>query len=554
MITKEQIDEIREKTDIVDLIGEYLPLKKVGKNYRALCPFHTEKDPSFYVNPEKKIFYCFGCQTGGDALTFVMKYENLDFPSALEKLGKRVGVNIVRGSAQDKYEDLYEANEFAANFYNLALEKDSDQRGLNYLRQRKITQDTIKRFKLGYAPPAGGLIAEARKKNFAIEKLIKIGLVSADRRWEHFRARVIFPIFNLGGRIIGFGGRGIDERIEPKYLNSPESPIFKKGDALFGLYQARDSIRARNSALLVEGYFDQISLFQAGILNVVAPLGTAFTESQALLLSRYCKQVYLFFDGDMSGIRAALRAIGLLINVQVGVKVVNLPEGKDPDSFVNEKGERGVNELIESAQDFLDFYREAKGFKNIEEEISLIKEIAQILRMINDPIRFEKYLRYTSKLFEISEDSLRKEIAGQKKDREEVGRKTVGLDPEIKIFATSISSDEKFKIAQNYLDPDDFSNKELNFVFSELKKREKIDFSSVLSLISDETMKKALMNLALFEQSIDDSEFERMIKKFKIKREIQQTRRLLGEAVRKGDDGAIKALQMRLIELKKFSL
>ncbi|MEO0226379.1 MAG: DNA primase, partial [candidate division WOR-3 bacterium] len=340
MITKEQIDEIREKTDIVDLIGEYLTLKKVGKNYSAICPFHTEKDPSFYVNPEKKIFYCFGCQTGGDALTFVMKYENLDFPSALEKLGKRVGVNIVRGSAQDKYEDLYEANEFAANFYNLALEKDSDQRGLNYLRQRKITQDTIKRFKLGYAPPAGGLIAEARKKNFAIEKLIKIGLVSADRRWEHFRARVIFPIFNLGGRIIGFGGRGIDERIEPKYLNSPESPIFKKGDALFGLYQARDSIRARNSALLVEGYFDQISLFQAGILNVVAPLGTAFTESQALLLSRYCKQVYLFFDGDMSGIRAALRAIGLLINVQVGVKVVNLPEGKDPDSFVNEKGER----------------------------------------------------------------------------------------------------------------------------------------------------------------------------------------------------------------------
>lgn len=416
MITKDQIEEIRQRTDIVELIGEFLPLKKVGKNHRTLCPFHTEKDPSFYVNPEKKIFYCFGCQVGGDAVTFLMKYENLDFASAIEKLGKRVGIQIARGTTRDKYEEYYEANEFAANHFHAFLKSEKGRKGLDYFVSRGLTQETIDQFKLGYVPISGILVNAARQKAFKIEKLIKVGLVSQDRGYEHLRERAVFPIFNLGGRVIGFGGRRIDDKVEPKYLNSTESPIFKKGDALFGLFQAKDSIKVKNLALLVEGYFDYLSLYQAGITNVAAPLGTAFTENQASLLSRFCKKVQIFFDGDLSGIRAALRAIGLLINVQVEVGVITLPEGKDPDLYIREKGIQSANELIASAKDFLDFYRQAKGYKNLEEEITLIKEIAQILGMINDPIRFEKYLRHTSKLFEISEESLKKAIFGKKRE------------------------------------------------------------------------------------------------------------------------------------------
>ncbi len=552
MITKDQIEEIRERTDIVDLILEYLPIKKVGKNFRSLCPFHTEKDPSFYVNPEKQIFYCFGCQTGGDAVTFLMKYENLDFRSAVEKLGKRVGVLITRDTTRDRFEELYEANEFASNFYHTMLGKEVGRRGLNYLLNRGVTRATIDKFKLGYAPLTGGLIEAAKRKGYRDQKLIKIGLISAERNWEHLRDRVIFPIFNLGGRIIGFGGRRIDDKVEPKYLNSPESQIFKKGDALFGLFQAKDSIKLKNAALLVEGYFDQNTLFQAGIYNVIAPLGTAFTENQALLLSRFCKRVNLFFDGDMSGIKAALRAIGLLINTQVEVRVVTLPTGIDPDTYVKENGVEAVDGLIETAKDFLDFYRQAKGFKTLEEEIALIKEIAQILGMINDPIRFEKYLKHTSKLFEISEESLKKEIFGKKK--EAPTPKSLKSTLELKVFSLAISSPEKFRICKEYLSHEDFDDLELSNFYKTLADKDKFDYATALAVIENEEKKKLLVNLAINEERLSDASFVDVIKNFKFKRMERKIKRLLSEAVKNKDEKAIDEYQKKLLELKKFYL
>lgn len=551
MITKEQLEEIREKTDIAELIGEYLPLKKVGKNLRALCPFHSEKDPSFYVNPEKRIFYCFGCQVGGDALAFVIKYENLDFPSAVEKLGKRVGISITRGVALDKYEEYFAANEFAAVFFHSILAKDLGRRGNSYFTHRAVTRETIEQFRLGYAPVGGGLTRAAKQQGFGVEKLIKVGLVTEDRTWEHMRDRVVFPIFNLGGRVIGFGGRRIDERNEPKYLNSPESPVFRKGDGLFGLYQARDSIKLANMVLLVEGYFDHISLFQAGILNVVAPLGTAFTENQARLLSRFCKRVSIFFDGDLSGIRAALRAIGLLISTQVEVKVVSLPSDRDPDSFIREKGSAGVNQLVTSAVDFLDFYKQAKSCKSLEDEIALIKEIAQILGQINDPIRFEKYIKHTSKLFEISEDSLKKEILGKK--REVAPPKPAERGLEMMILARALASEELFAIAKDTLTYEDFEDKQIAGLFKELAGRAKVDFNSALELLEDEAKRKSLIDIGVSEEKIDRLAFDRMVKKFKQQREEKRIKKLLNEAARNKDEKAIQEYQRRLLEIKKFS-
>jgi len=551
MITKEQLEEIREKTDIAELIGEYLPLKKVGKNLRALCPFHNEKDPSFYVNPEKRIFYCFGCQVGGDALAFVIKYENLDFPSAVEKLGKRVGINITRGVARDKYEEYFDANEFAASFFHSVLSKDGGRRGQSYFAHRGVTKETIEQFRLGYAPVAGGLAHAAKQKGFGVDKLVKVGLVTKDRTWEHMHDRIIFPIFNLGGRVLGFGGRRIDERNEPKYLNSPESPIFKKGDGLFGLYQARESIKLANMVLLVEGYFDHISLFQAGILNIVAPLGTAFTENQARLLSRFCKRVNIFFDGDLSGIRAALRAIGLLLSAQVEVKVVSLPPDRDPDSFIRERGTDGVNHLVTSATDFLDFYKQAKSCTSLEEEIALIKEIAQILGQIHDPIRFEKYLKHTSKLFEISEDSLKKEILGRKKEMMPTKPAQHGL--EMIILARALGSCELFAIAKETLTSEDFEDKDIASLFKELAGRDRADFNSALELLEDEVKKKILIDIGVSEEKTDLLAFEGMVKKFKQQREEKRIKKLLNEAARNKDEKAIQEYQKKLLDIKKFS-
>lgn len=540
MVEREKIDEIVRQTDIVDLISQYIQLKKVGKNYRALCPFHSEKSPSFYVSPEKGIYYCFGCKKGGNAISFLMEYEHLDFPDALKRLAKNLGIEIDT-TKNLKYKELYEVNEFATQFYSLVLAKEIGRRGQNYLKERKIESEKLNEFRLGYAPSSGGLITFMRQKGVNIERLINAGLVSQNR--EIFHDRIIFPIFNLAGRVIGFGGRGIDDNIQPKYLNSPETPIFKKGEILYGLYQAKEYIKAKSETILVEGYFDLLSLFQSGFKNICAPLGTAFTENQALLISRYARKANILFDGDISGIKAALRAIGILINAQVVVHIVVMPEDYDPDEFIKEKGKEALNELIISAPDFFTFYRNVIKVQSVEDEANLIKELLEIISKIQDPIRLDRYLKHTAQLFDIPIDILRKKLGTgySSKKPSELEKKVKQIpNQEEKLIILILNNLKYINKVKEIISTDDFSDSRMKNLFEMLTKNENFSIQEFVDLKIEEDLKSRLLASLIESEKLYEEDFVHSLNLYKKKIIRTELKAKISEAIRSGDDESLK--------------
>ncbi|KPJ71122.1 hypothetical protein AMJ52_09045 [candidate division TA06 bacterium DG_78] len=547
MIEREKIEEIKRQTDIVSLISEYVPLKKVGKNYRALCPFHSEKFPSFYVNPEKGIYYCFGCKKGGNAINFLMEYEKMDFPDAVRKLAKNLGIEIDTTKGL-KYKELYEVNEFACQFYSLCLSKDIGRRGQNYLTSREIILNKLKDFRLGYAPASGGLVTFMRQKGVSIERLNRAGLISMNH--EIFRDRLVFPIFNLSGRIIGFGGRGIDDYMQPKYLNSPETPIFKKGSALYGLYQTKESMRTKNKALLVEGYFDLLSLYQKGFTNICAPLGTSLTEQQAILISRYTKRVNILFDGDMSGIKAALRAIGLFINAQVDVYVSSLPEELDPDTFIHQVGVDELNKVIESAPDFFHFYKDAVKVDTVEQEVALIKDLIQIISNIQDPIRFDRYLKHISHVFGINEDTIKREMEGKKPLREQKPIRKLKVTQEERLMAMILNAKDHFPLAKEILSPDDFNQEDIKRLYKTKLKNECFDIDD-LSTAADESLREKMYSIIMKEEPVSKEAFLDAL--FRYKSTIEERRILakIGQLSKNGDVKSMGEYRKKLDILKE---
>ncbi len=357
-------DRVREATDIVDLIGRYVTLKKAGKDFKALCPFHKEKTPSFYVIPDKQIFHCFGCGASGDVFTFLMKYENITFMEALKRLAAEAGIELPTTPAARKQmsqnERLYRANELALKFYQMQLKK-APREVTDYLKERGISPQTMERFKLGWAPDMwDGLVKYIEKFNYPTEDFLKAGLLQKSERSTHvydrFRARLMFPIFNTSEKVIAFGGRILSETPEaPKYLNSPESSIYQKKTILFGLPQARQAIRAQGFVLVVEGYMDVLQLAQAGFANVVATSGTALTEEHAHLIRRYTRRCILCYDADTAGIKAAMRGGQLLFNEGLDTEVVLLPPGEDPDSIIRKHGKAAFEKHLQQRQPFFDF-------------------------------------------------------------------------------------------------------------------------------------------------------------------------------------------------------
>lgn len=558
MIEQEKIEEIKRQTDIVDLVSQYFPLKKLGKNYRALCPFHSEKTPSFYVSPEKGIFYCFGCKKGGNAINFLMEYEKMDFPTAVKSLAKRLGIEIETTKGL-KYKDIYEANEIACQFYALCLTKTIGKRGQDYLVDRKIDIEKLQDFRLGYAPSSGGLLTYARQKGLSKQSLSKAGLISqstSSRSLEVFRDRLIFPILNLSGRVIGFGGRSIDDQHKPKYLNSPETPTFKKGDILYGLYQAKKAMRTKNEAILVEGYFDLLSLFQRGINNLCAPLGTSLTEKQAMLVSRFAKKVNILFDGDLSGMKAALRAIGLLINAQVDVFVTSLPEDSDPDRFVNESGVDELKEAIESAVDFFHFYKKMSKPETVEQEVILIKDLIQIIGNINDPIRFDRYLKYASHVFDIPVETIKKTMGGHTKFPHKPVRQT-RIMPEEKLIAMILNMREHFAEFKSILVPEDFTVPGVRRLYRQLLDRGDIDIDDALTS-ADEDLRQKVYSIIMRGESVTKEALLESIERHKSSVEETRIRTKISEARTKGDDVALtkyqrehKALKQKMLHIKK---
>ena len=391
------VNQIKERIEISSLIEEYLPLKKAGKNYVANCPFHKDDTPSFYVSPDLNIFHCFGCGKSGDVITFIMEFEKIPFPEALRILAEKAGIEI--GKYKGENDILYSIHDFAADFYHKELLKSG--KVLDYLERRGFKKDSIEEFQLGFAPQGSNFIATA-KKEFKIEDLIKSGLIKKHngRIKDTFFVRLLFPLFSTSGKIIGFGGRRLSKK-GPKYLNSPDTPVHKKGKNLYSLWHAKEEIRKTEKVILVEGYFDFLSLYKAGIKNAVACLGTSLTTDQAELISRYAKEVILFFDEDTAGKIATLRSLGMLLEEGIDVKIRQGGQGKDPDEIISKQGIEAFKELVAQSKDFMDWLIDRIQNKyKLSSPTGLskaIEEITAILESIKDNTKKEVYKDFIAK-------------------------------------------------------------------------------------------------------------------------------------------------------------
>ena len=421
-------EEIKRAADIVELIGRYVQLKKAGLNHIGLCPFHSEKAPSFTVSQSKQMFHCFGCKKGGDVFKFWMEYHKVAFPQALRDLAERYHIALPEKKitpAQKRQIELKDLliklNEAAAEFYHqILLNSDKGRPGRDYFRKRSLDGDTARAFKLGYAPDEwDGLVGYLKNRNMDLEKAAEAGLIIPKKNggfYDRFRGRVIFPINNIRGQVTGFGGRVLDDSL-PKYLNSPETPVFYKGELLYGLHSAYEDIRTNERAVIVEGYTDVLALRKHGLKESVATLGTALTKGHIRRLKGYAKEAIVVFDSDSAGKTAALKSMPLFMNEGLSSKVMVLPEGEDPDSFVNKRGLDTFLEHLDKSLPMFDFYIDLKSEKmgnGIEGQINLLEEIIPVLKKLDNE---SQQLLYVSRLTErtgISESVI---LAEMKKQR-----------------------------------------------------------------------------------------------------------------------------------------
>lgn len=421
--SKETVEELINQVDIVDVIGRSVPLKRAGANFKGLCPFHNEKTPSFVVSPQKQIFTCFGgCGASGNVISFVKRYYNLDFNEAVEKLANEYGITLKRTNFNDDRSKYYEINRDAARFFYKSMTEKKNP-GYTYMQKRGISDVTIKKFGLGYADAQWDSLYKYFKEKGVSEKiLVELGLLSEKdgRYYDKFRDRVIFPIINTSGKVIGFGGRALSNEAMPKYLNSPENRVFQKKNNLYGLNITRQDIGKEGHAVIVEGYMDVISLHQNGITNVAASLGTALTENQAKLINRYTKNVVLSYDADAAGQKAAMRGIDVLRQENCKVKVLHVTDGKDPDEYVKNNGKEAFKELVLNALPYIDYKLESykKGLDVTSEDgkLDYMKKVAPVLKELS-PVEADLYIKKIAKDIGIAEGAIKMEISGNNMEK-----------------------------------------------------------------------------------------------------------------------------------------
>ncbi len=427
MISKATIDEIKNQMDIVDVVGDFVTLKKSGSSYKALSPFSAEKTPSFYVVPSKQIFKDFSSGKGGDAITFIMEIDGLSYMEALKYLAKKYGIEVVeeertdlQQEEQNKRESLYILLNYAKEYFcdKLFNSEEGKNIGLTYFKERGFSDETVKKFELGYSTDEWtGLMDMLVAKGYTPELLEEAGLVvkGETRTYDRFRARVMFPIHNVTGKTIAFGARTLSkEKNQPKYINSPETELYHKSKVLYGLFQSKLAIRKEDNVFLVEGYTDVISMHQAGVENVVASSGTALTMEQVKLIKRYTNNVTVLFDGDAAGIRAAIRGIDMLLEGDLDVKAVVFPDGEDPDSYSRKLSVSAFRNFVETeAKDIIQFkvklFLEEAGHDPIKKS-SVIREIVGSIAKINDPVKRAVYIKECSSIMELSEQVLISEL------------------------------------------------------------------------------------------------------------------------------------------------
>ena len=537
-IPESKIEEIRSTASIVDVISGYVQLRKRGRNYIGLCPFHSEKTPSFTVSEDKQIFHCFGCHAGGNVFKFLMDYEKISFIESVQELAGQFGIDIEYESTpgdgkQSEQEIFYDINTEAAKyFYNNLHNSGEGEIARKYLQERKIKPQTMKTFGLGYALRGWeNFLNFARENKLDIDKIVELGILikSDDGRYhDRFAGRLIYPIFSPNGRVVAFAGRVLDEREKAaKYLNSPESSVYTKGRILYGLSFAKDEIRKLDKAILVEGYMDLISLFQAGVKNVVAVSGTALTEEQVQLLSRYTKNVVLLFDADTAGIKASMRSIELLLKKDIEVKIAALPGGEDPDSFINNYGKEKFEEIVSYAQNFLEYqsgYFEKQGLFNDSAEMTkAIRELVKSAALINDELKRNLLIKTIAKKFGLREILIENELEKVlKKERttvkisgsttnENAAKEILNVPSEINISDSEFSTEKEIvkllfegnkeilELIIHYVDPFSFSvpyNRELlTLVANAFDEGEDIIAGALLDKLDDEKAKSYLREI-----------------------------------------------------------
>lgn len=423
-ISESKIEEIRNAANIVDVVSEYVQLRKRGRNYIGLCPFHSEKTPSFTVSDEKQIYHCFGCHNGGNVFKFLMEYKKISFIEAVQEIAEQYNIELKYDDsypeAQSEQEILFDINtEVARYFSNNLLNDEEGQIARDYFQKRNIKVQTMRAFGLGYALNGWeNLVSFLKQKNIDLEKALQLGLIGRNkdgRVYDKLAGRIIFPIFSPNGRVVAFAGRKLrEDDTGGKYINSPESIIYVKGRVLYGLSFAKDEIRKLDKAIIVEGYMDLISLYQAGIKNVVAVSGTALTDDQVQLLSRYTKNVVLLFDADTAGISASMRSIEILLRKDFDVKIATLPSGEDPDSFVNKYGREEFEEVIKRAENFLEYqtaYYEKQGmFDDPTKAAEAIRDLVKPIAIIDDDLKRNILIKTISRKFNLREKLLEKEL------------------------------------------------------------------------------------------------------------------------------------------------
>jgi DNA primase len=553
-IPESKIEEIRESVDIVDVISQHVQLRKRGKNFIGLCPFHSEKTPSFTVSDEKQIFHCFGCHTGGNVFKFLTEFHKISFVEAVQELAEQQGITIEFDKAeyteqQSEQEVLYDINTEAARYFlNNLLNDDEGEFARKYLNERNIKTQTLRSFGLGYSLKGWeNFINYAKSRNLNIDKCIQLGLIGKNaegKLYDKLPGRLIFPIFSPNGRVVAFAGRVLDAKDSgAKYINSPESLIYIKGRILYGLSFAKDDIRRLDKAIIVEGYMDLISLYQSGIKNVVAVSGTALTDDQVQLLSRYTKNVVLLFDADVAGIKASMRSIEILLKRDMEVKIVSLPKGEDPDSYVNKYGKEEFEELIKRAENFLEYeskYYETQGkFNDPSTAAEAIRELVKPVALINDELKRNLLIRNIAQKFNLREKLLESELDKQIKQvkrfekpdvkvvqsrrTEETASTLVDAATEVspvlynlekEILKLLFEADKPAaELIFTYLHPEDFSNT-LNrdlfeFVKDEFENEDNFTTSGLVGVLNDERKETYVRELTFDKYSVSSSWEER---------------------------------------------
>ena len=446
--SEELIDEIRSSNDIVDTISQYVTLKRSGRNFFGLCPFHKEKSPSFSVSPDKQIFHCFGCGVGGNVIHFISKIENLDFRETLEFLAERAGIELPT-SENDQYnkrqflkDKVYKINEETAKFYHENLYKPTAKPAQEYVKTRKLNNTTLKSFLIGYSGTYNELYKHLKQKGFTDEEILASSLVNRNDRGQfidRFRHRLMIPIMDIRGKVIAFGGRVLDKSL-PKYINSPENIVYSKGRNLFGLNIAKKG--NLDKIVIVEGYMDAISLYQRGITNVVASLGTALTEAQGRLLRKYAGQVIISYDSDAAGQAATMRGLEILKNLGCDVRILQMEGAKDPDEYVIKYGSGGFNLLIEKAISLVEFkvkvLKNKYNLENTNDKIKFLQEIAKILVNVESQIELEIQIDNISRDYGISKEAVYAEI-----NKIKYVNKSKEIETETKVKPTIVRKQEK---------------------------------------------------------------------------------------------------------------